>query len=292
MNSYWTGLGLAIVLVFFGVYFAAAPTVVPPLKIGKNDTYTKKAIDDYGEPASIGKVKEPECFWSALAFILVGLVVFVWMDLSTPIETRRLMSVPSVYSIPLAVLMVWLGPGSMLEHGMLLKSWGWFDSTSVHWYAIFVTEYLVFRLIFDHYHLTKGWVLGLFWGIFAGSCAGVGALTWDNDHARLPFTIGLMALLGLLLLLLGIGKQFWSPNVLQRAWKWLTPAAALTYVGILLQLTAGPMYECRKIPLFHAAWHVHIALATLFIYMYLRSEVIVDNRNDLNLRGGQESVTA
>jgi hypothetical protein len=269
MRSFWVGAGLGLAVIFWIIYFVAAPSALPSLT---PSSYAGKAVADYGEPAQRGKVKEPVCYWSAIGFILAGLAAFLWMDLTQSEGPERLMSMPSVYSIPLALLMVWLGPGSMCEHGTLDRNWGWFDSTSVHWFALYVVCYLVFRLVCPADRVNQPLAVVLFFGAFLVLAVPIGILTWTVEGARFPFIVGLMGLLGVILLCLGVGWNLGSSNALCRFWQWLIPTAAFGAAGIAAQLSAGPLYKAGHITYLHAVWHVLIALVALFIYAYLRSE--------------------
>jgi len=269
VRSYWFVLGLGVVAAFWLIYFIAAPTTLPSLATG---SYAAGAVADYGEPAVRGKVKEPVCYWSALAFILAGLGAFLWMDLTDSDADDRWMSTPSLYSIPLAVLIVWLGPGSMCEHGTLDRSWGWFDATSVHWFALYVGAYVVLRLVAPADRVSDPAAVILFWGGLLVLAVPIGVLTWHFDGTRFPFTAALMGLLGVLLLCQGLGWNFGLANAPRRSWEWLIPTAACGAAGIAAQLAAGPLYRAGHVTYLHAVWHVLIALVGFFIYAYLRSE--------------------
>lgn len=261
MRFPWAAVsGLALLVIFFAVYFpvAYAGGFQGPVEDGK----------DYGEK-KVGKpIEQPACFWSAIVFSLSGLALLLWCDLTTPVAGRP-MEGRTVFSVPLGLLTVWLGPGSMLEHGTLRQTWGWFDASSIHWYAIYVIGYLILRWIPRG---TESWVgRGVFWVAHLVACFLVGLCGALKPSTLEPWSIFLLvATGGMLLLTLCLQKPFGLEFENRQAGICFGMGIVMTGVGVAFQLGGGEKEFAEGWG--HPTWHVLVALVTFCIFLILKSD--------------------
>lgn len=243
-------------------------------------------IDEYGEraqnlwastpPASLSAIQQPWCFWSALAFSVAGLLTLLWLDFTSRNTVERPLVVPSWASIPLGVIMVWMGPGSMMEHGTLRKFLGWFDAASIHWYAIYVSVYVALRWI-PGATGNWGWRAGA-WGLMLALGITVGAIGAEHGETLIGFTIGSLVLMGILLVADAIRDNLVRPNTgytFRLFWEWnwrlltVVLCTGVAFLFLFLSRKGGPFESFG-----HGFWHVFIAAVTFFIYLHLRQQEI------------------
>lgn len=271
MHTFYVLGGIGLVAIFFLTYFLIAATV----GFGKGHD---AAWDDYGEAPRKGWIRQPFSFWSDVGFIVGGLVILFWIDMSPP--GSGVMGTATVYSVLLGYLAVWLGPGSMLEHGTLKESWGWADATSIHWFASFVIAYVVARWVepLPAAALNAG-PIAVTLLLWAATCVLFGLLTWFVNDARAPVTIVLISSMGLALVVDATGV-FGLPY--QRQWFWLVGAAVFALLGFIALfggrrgwfLTPGRDSTLRTFQA-HGLWHILMAAVVFLVYVYLRSEQAV-----------------
>lgn len=254
--------GLGMLALFFAVYFPIAPSGA---YTGREEYWIA-----YGERPVAGWIKQPACFWSALAFSISGLAVLLWLDLTAGSETPGSpMTGRTVFSVPLGLLTVWLGPGSMLEHGTLQQTWGWFDASSIHWYALYVIGYLILRWIPGGTGSWAGRIV--FWVAHAACCVLIGVWGAHDPTVLEPWSIGLLVGTGVLVLLtlclqgpFGLDFEPWC------AWISFGVGMALTAFGVAVQKLGyerGPADDWG-----HPVWHVCVGLVTFCIFLILRAE--------------------
>lgn len=261
MNTMWVlaGLGLTGAFAAFYAIMSAAGG------FGDRDS----GWQEYCEAPRGRPIEQPFSFWSDLSFVVAGLAILLWVDTT---ESGNPAATATIYSVMLGLLTVWLGLGSMLEHGTLNSTWGWFDSSSIHWWALFVLVYVVFGWLVPPAQLLEP-------GVIAGASAAwlipvilVGILTARNTSWRTPTSIVLMALLGVALVLDGV---FENPPA--RRWWFLLGAGFLLLFGLLSLLGSRKGgFLCRDEAAtqrsfqWHGMWHILTAATTFFVYVYLR----------------------
>jgi len=254
--------GAAMVVVFLVFYFSMAA--------GGGFKGTTEDWQSYGERPVSGPIRQPVCYWTAMAFVVTGLSALLWLDLtprtSLPVNP---MTGSTMFSVPLGLLMVWLGPGSMLEHGTLKESWGWFDASSIHWYGLYVLGYLILRWIPGG---TERW-LGriLFWvGHFLAAFL-IGLWGALNSRVREPWTGILLGVAGVgLLVSLIFGRWVGLTFEPIQGWIAFSLGMALFVFGLVvvkLGYEKGPTDNWG-----HPVWHVCVGLVTFCIFLILRAE--------------------
>ena len=253
--------GLAMLAIFFAVYFpvAAAGGFGPPNETGL----------DYGETVlRTGPIRQPACFWSAIAFSISGLAILLWLDLTGPVAGRP-MEGRTALSVPLGLLTVWLGPGSMLEHGTLTRTWGWFDAASIHWYGFYMIGFVILRMIRGG---TESWCGRiLFWVGHAVCCFLVGLWGALDGSVLQWWSVGLLAVTGVMVLVLlccqgPLGYGF-EPVL---AWTSFGVGIGMTGVAVLFQVFGGQGEWADDWG--HPTWHVLIGLVTFFIFLVLKAD--------------------
>jgi hypothetical protein len=263
MNTGWLFAGLGLVGLFAIFYLV--------MSLANGFGEATEAWADYGERPRGRPIQQPTCFWSDLGFVLVGLIVLFWIDM-TP--RGNVMATASVYSVIFGMLSVWLGPGSMLEHGTLSRPWGWFDASSIHWWSLFTLLYLIAGWILPPARLLEPLVIGLVIGSWLVVAALIGILTARLEYVRKGMSIGLMVALALALVVDGT-HVFTNPPA--RQWGYIVAAG----IGLAFGIGALLVGERRgNAPArvsgahggqWHGVWHVLTAVSVLFVFVYLRS---------------------
>lgn len=175
------------------------------------------------------------------------------------------MNMPTPESVGLGLLIVWMGPASMLEHGTLTTTWGWFDATSIHWLGTYVTGYLLLRAS-PWRDRAAGRVL--FAGGLAVTWTAIGVWTWDGPRAAV--SVALLALMGTALLLAPIAGRLVGLRFEPRVWPRLGALVACFGAAMACLALGG---EGRPLaPWGHGAWHLLCGAATLGIVEVLRAE--------------------
>lgn len=271
MTFWWTA-GAGLTLAFFLFYFIVGLT----RGFGGRD----EPWEEYCEHPGTGLIKQPVCFWSNIAFILSGMAALLWIDFTPTAPRANLMATATAYSVPLGLLTLWLGPGSMLEHGTLRRAWGWFDAASIHWYAFYVIQYIVFRWAFTAQEMMSAGPIVFFLVVQAAAMTGLGFLTHLVPASRMIATVILIALMGLALVVPEITQAAagW-PSGLRRQGFWLIGAAIFAVIGFIALFgsrkgaflcPAGAEHNTFR--QFHGLWHLCMAATTFFVTIYLRSE--------------------
>jgi hypothetical protein len=261
MKTWYCLAGLGLAAAFLGIYFAVACTV----GFGPQN----ESWDAYGEVPVAGPVKQPVAFWTDLGFIAAGLLMLLWMDLSDGSTAPGAMSAATALSVPLGLLMVWMGPASMLEHGTLNATWGWFDASSIHWYALYVVGFVVLRWVPGG---DRSWAgRGIFWGAFTAAAVAIGVWTRLDGRASFPMSVTLLVLLVVALIVSVVLERTGTVGYV-RPWDlWTLPSAGVLLIaGIAFLLTSTRGSSIAHFG--HGIWHLCVAGAALFVWLYLRSE--------------------
>jgi hypothetical protein len=265
MNTVWVVGGVAMV-VLFGVFYLV-------MSVANGFGEATEAWAEYGESPRGRPIQQPFCFWSDLGFVLVGLSILLWIDM-TP--RGNVMATASAYSVIFGLLSVWLGPGSMLEHGTLSRPWGWFDASSIHWWCLFTLAFLIAGWVVPPAQLLEPLVVGLVIALSLAAMVGIGFLTGFVAESRLWVSIILMGLLGGALVL-DCTPVFHDPPT-RPGWWFLLAAVVTLVLGTIAMLVGRrnqnsnrDIVAGREIFQWHGVWHVCTAVTVLFVFAYLRS---------------------
>jgi hypothetical protein len=258
-STSYARLGALVAALFLVAYFVVAAT------IGFHGPPATWA--EYGEPPRGAPIQQPICFWTDLGFVLAGLLALRRLDVAARSSTppANPMSGPSAYSLAFGLIVVWMGPGSMLEHGTLTTTWGWFDAASIHWFALFVVGYLLLRASPQTPRSAT-----IFWVGLATACALLGVWTWHAEPVRMVVSRASLVLVGVALLAsLSLGRRV-GLHFTRRAWGWFAGVALAFAAGFVFLATGaagGP-----TAPWGHGAWHLCCAVAVDFMARLLAAE--------------------
>ena len=248
-----------------GLIFTGAVTVwfiVAAVKDWGGAAWPNEA-NDYCERIRPGRIKQPVNTFSNLGFIIAGLVMLAVLDGSTGASTTPMATTTSI-SVLFGIVVIWLGPGSMFLHASQKVWGGWLDNLSMNMFITFVVWY----------DLAQGneWGAGWFWLAYLLSNIAIGALNWFVTWPK----IGLLTF-GLLIAAM-VGVEIWAiaTDRYDRDFLWIIPVVLSFGTAFFIWFksrSGGPWCKPNSIWQGHGAWHLLSALATVFIFVYLRSEV-------------------
>lgn len=220
------------------------------------------------------KIRQPVNTWSDLGFVAAGLIIFYMLGAArlNGVEAKNPLQITSFYSIVYGFLVVYLGPGSMYYHASTKKWGGWLDNMSM----VFWTFFLVIYVIARGTDLDQG-IAALIW---VGAVVLAGLLIWFVEGSG-KYVFGVaVAVWGVLEIVILIAQATGGSvmGLHREEWGWL-PAAAISFglaIFIWLRSKDGkPWCYPNSWAQGHAAWHFLSALSAFFIFLYLRSEVMV-----------------
>ncbi len=209
-------------------------------------------------------VKQPANTWSNVAFMLIGLAIMLMLG-GNSARPRNPMQIADFFSIGYGMAVVFLGPGSMFFHASLKRWGGWVDNLSMNLFVSFVIVYDFVRVVHGNeiVFLMVYLVINVTLGVVTALRDGLGKYIFGG-------LIAAFAILEVLILVFhagGVTREF-LPYML------LTLISFGLAFGIwLLSNTGGPLCKRDTLLQGHAIWHVLTAISTLFIYLYLLSEV-------------------
>jgi hypothetical protein len=222
------------------------------------------------------KVKQPVNTWSDLGFVAAGLLILLMVGAArlNGVVPQNPMQSASFYSIAYGLIVIYLGPGSMFYHASIKKWGGWLDNMSMVLWTTFLLVYVIARgAKFDDQ-------IGIVALIFLLVVAGSGAIIWFVEGSGKFIFGGMIAVWGVLEIIILIAGAAGSPFLgLQRTeGGWLLGAALSFGLAVFIWLRSndgGPWCYPHSWAQGHAAWHLLSALSTFFIFLYLRSEIMV-----------------
>lgn len=214
-------------------------------------------------------MQQPICFWTNLGFIAAGVA---WLRGLARGDGRGPMRGPTPYARALGLLMVWMGPASMLEHGTLTTTWGFFDAASIHWFGLFVLGYLALRARPGAAATRRG--AAVFWTLEIAFALTLALWTWREEHVRMPISMILLGLVGVALLAALLAGRRVGLRFAPGAWRWFTGVALAFAAGagfLVAGAAGGP-----AAPWGHGAWHLCCAVAMLCLARLLAAEAPAD----------------
>lgn len=220
------------------------------------------------------KIRQPVNTWSDLGFVASGLLILfaVGADRLNGTVAQNPMQTATFYSIVYGFLVIFLGPGSMYYHASMKKWGGWLDNMSMVFWTFFLLVYVLARGL----HFDDG-VAAVIW---LAAVALAGAIIWFVEGSGKFIFGGAVAVWGVLeIVLLIVQATGGSLMGLHRTeWGWLLGAAISFGVAVVIWTRSNdgkPWCFPDSWAQGHAAWHLLSALSTFFIFLYLRSEIVV-----------------
>jgi hypothetical protein len=217
------------------------------------------------EPVVHGIIRQPVNTWSNLAFILAGtLTMIVAMgDLANPSTKRdhtNLMRSKWIYPGMYAYAAALIGLGSMLYHASMIFYAQVADILGMYLLSTFMVLYNLSRAF-----KLKGWG---FFGSFVGINIALGIISTAWPLSRRPIFIGLLVLI---LLSESLARKMAPAHL---SMKMLLAASAGLAVACLSWLldTSGVFCSPDSWLQLHSLWHIGMAGAIWFLYLYYRSE--------------------
>ncbi len=258
------GLILVLALLFFGMALAGWPggydTCVAQRAGGPVDTC-------YCEQLRSGAIKQPANTFSDLGFVIVGMILLAIAGRENGRARPRNpnpMNTGSWVACLFGLVVIFLGPGSMMFHASMTAWGGFFDSTSMYLLLAFLIGYDLLQAMqrMAPWLCWLGGIVAL--AVFMGLAA-----VWP-EQATLLF--GFMVILTL-----SIEVPIWCGAWgVKRSWLPLGLFIGTFLTSLLiwvLSKTGGPLCNPESILLQgHAWWHLGSAAAMVFLFWYLRSE--------------------
>ena len=231
-------------------------------------------------------VLQPACFWSDVSFILVGLAILAYLDSVGP-KTERVMSAANPISVSFGFVVLWMGPGSMLEHGSLNNAWGWFDAASIHWFALFSLGIIIANWVWPAAEVMRNQTR--FALVLTLAVVAVGATTVTWQHMQHGWTVILLSATPVIVI---IDYLAWASRNHRFVGRWNDRGAlwvllAMVSFGSAMICWIGahqgnflcpPGHGDEHLLQAHALFHFLAASAILFTWLYLvrRESIALD----------------
>lgn len=217
------------------------------------------------EPVVHGIIRQPINTWSNLAFILAGaLTIIIAMgDLAIPSAKRdhaNLMRSQWLYPGIYAYAAALIGLGSMLYHASMVFHAQVADILGMYLLSTFMVLYNLSRAF-----KLKGW---LFFGSFIGTNIALGIISTVWPVSRRPIFI---AILVLILLSELLARRMVSSHLSTKMLLAALISLITACVSWLLD-TNGIVCAPGSWLHLHSLWHIGMAAAIWFLYLYYRSE--------------------
>lgn len=225
----------------------------------------------YCEGYQDGTIKQPASTWSDLAFVAGGLLILYLVGTGRSGGSNPMADPGSGFPVTYGMIVIFMGPASMLLHASL-KNWGgWFDNLSIVLWLTFALFYSVMRVARAGPKEDTGRFL-LLAALFGGLFVGLEIFHWFVPGARQWS-----------LVVLGAGLVVWefvvwfsSTNGVSREPWLLVVSLAIFVVAMGIWLISGGVADvwCPPESAFqpHALWHVLAAGLTVSLFFYYRSE--------------------
>ena len=217
------------------------------------------------EPVVHGIIRQPVNTWTNLAFILAGALAMIVAlgDLANPSAKREganLMRSKWIYPGIYAYAAALIGLGSMLYHASMIFHAQVADVLGMYLLSTFMVLYNLSRIL-----KLKEW---MFFGSYLGINLALGIISTLWPASRRPIFIGILALI----LLSELLARKLVPS--RMSLKILLAALASLVVACVSWLldTNGIVCMPDSWLQLHSLWHIGMAAAIWFLYLYYRSE--------------------
>ncbi|MCW5981490.1 MAG: ceramidase domain-containing protein [Bryobacteraceae bacterium] len=215
-----------------------------------------------------GLFAQPVNTWSNVGFILVGLSMLWWTGWERATGRRapwnNRFTDGSGYVTMFALIVIFMGPGSMFFHASLREWGGWIDSLSMNLFMGFIAAYNVVRF----FRMGIGWFT-LFFLLLVGTASILTAADSSNGQIYFFVLCGLAFISQVLI--------YWRPSVVSAPWGWwwfIAGASVFLTALVIWRLswTKAPLCDPDAIAQGHGAWHLLSAAMTFCLWQYFRAE--------------------
>ena len=147
----------------------------------------ERPVYDFCEKFADGLIKQPWSTWSDLSFIAAGLWILWWFGFFNSGTTINPMRDTSWLSMTYAMIVIFMGPPSMLLHASMENWGGWFDSMSVVVWLSFNAAYVIHMVFGAAFHETQRDAARTLWVLISTAIfvAVFGIVAWFEPDARL-----------------------------------------------------------------------------------------------------------
>jgi hypothetical protein len=218
-------------------------------------------------------IRQPVNTWSNLAFVLVGILIFFTaiddLYLHHSPQNTNPMQTKWVYPVTYGLVATSIGAGSMFYHLSLSFAGQVVDILSMYLMALFMLFYNLSR---------PGWLKSksfLTWYLLSNLLLGIIATIWPE--LRRP------------IFLLIVASVLASEFIVRRAYvskldmRWFAAALASLVTACLAWILDITGTLCQPTSFFqaHALWHIGMAAAVGFVFLYYRSEKVEEKDSRL-----------
>jgi hypothetical protein len=216
------------------------------------------------EPVGLGLIRQPVNTWSNLGFVIAGIMVFLFLvrDLTHPLpgDNLNLMRSRQIYPVVYGITAILIGLSSMLYHSSLTFFGQVLDILTMYLLASFMLFYNLSRRFRMKSSTFFGWYAGV--NILIGYISV--ALPETRRYIFIAILVGILLTEGIAIL------RRTSNLKMTYLWSAFT-CLALACTAWILDITAT---LCMPHSWFqaHSIWHLGMAGAIWFIYLYYRSE--------------------
>ena len=217
------------------------------------------------EPVMSGLIRQPINTWSNLAFILAAAMITLiaavdfWSGASKQ-DKANLMRTRWIYPATYAYAAALVGTGSMLYHGTMVFYGQVFDILGMYLLSTFMALYNLSRVT-----KMKG---GVFFGLYVTVNLFLGAISTIWPVFRRPIFIGILVVI--------LASELLARKMITAHLNRKMLLAALTSltIGCIAWILDVNSIFCLPNSWFqlHSLWHIGMAAAIGFLYLYYRSE--------------------
>ncbi|MBI1257309.1 MAG: hypothetical protein GC204_07550 [Chloroflexi bacterium] len=214
-------------------------------------------------------ILQPESFWSDLSFMVVGLLILYLAAKPNATPANPMEDPKSGFPLMLGLIVIFMGPGSMLYHASI-KSWGgWFDSMSIMFWMIFSLAYSITRLL----RLQWGW-FALMWSV---PVVIIGLVDIIPEARQVGYFVfgGAWGVLDLIVAIRSMQNQTTGGVLRHPGWYAVTLGTfAFSMLGFWIFSGGGTTSLCPTDSFFqpHAVFHILSACVALFGFTYFATE--------------------
>jgi hypothetical protein len=227
----------------------------------------------YCEEVHINEILRERINTLSNVFPMITGCIVLWMiqkdTNKIPQDQRNLMNQPSKFAILYGFLVLFIGVSSSFFHASLTDSAGKLDTYGMNLYVLFY----IFYNLKTFTKISENRIIIYY--IIGAITIGILTQTIISPSTMFNIVTTIVILFEMLFLIAQhyITQLYW----IHRDWKWFYLGLGCFLFGFLIwNLSYTGAVLCNPLSLFqgHSVWHFFIGLASLFFYLYLRSERI------------------